>query len=121
MPVVVSPSTPAPRSSGTHCGAAGEAGAMLATLKLLIIDDSPGDRDLCKACLQDAALPADVREAEDGTDGLMLLRSEPIDCVMLDYSLPGTTGLDVLQEIRGIDCHVPVVMLTGHGSEDVAV
>jgi signal transduction histidine kinase len=94
---------------------------MLATLKLLIIDDSAGDRDLCKACLKDAALPADVREAEDGTDGLMVLRSEPIDCVMLDYSLPGSTGLDVLQEIRGIDCHVPVVMLTGHGSEDVAV
>ena len=94
---------------------------MLATLKLLIIDDSPGDRELCKACLQDAALPAEVREAEDGAGGVAVLRSEPIDCVMLDYSLPGMTGLDVLQEIRGIDCHVPVVMLTGHGSEDVAV
>jgi signal transduction histidine kinase len=46
--------------------------------------------------------------------------AEP-SCVLLDYSLPGRNGLEVLKRIRATNPHLPVVMLTGQGNEDVAV
>jgi signal transduction histidine kinase len=47
-------------------------------------------------------------------------RSDPADCVLLDYFLPGMTGVEVLKELKAFDRHPPVVMITGRGNEDVA-
>ena len=41
--------------------------------------------------------------------------------VLLDYNLPGADGLEVLARMKARDAKVPVVMLTGHGSVEVAV
>jgi DNA-binding response OmpR family regulator len=43
------------------------------------------------------------------------------DLIFLDYLLGVETGLEVFNEIRKRGCHVPVIMLTGHGSEEIAV
>ena len=59
----------------------------------------------------------EVRSATTGADALARVRHEPLDLVMLDHRLPDRTGLDVLTELRSIRPSLPVVMLTGYGSE----
>jgi CheY-like chemotaxis protein len=43
------------------------------------------------------------------------------DSVLLDIFLPGTSGIEVLEQLKALDIHAPVIMLTGFGSENVAV
>jgi sigma-B regulation protein RsbU (phosphoserine phosphatase) len=57
-------------------------------------------------------------EAEDGIQARKAIASEPPDCILLDYNIPGTDALALLEEVR---VHAPVVMLTGQGDEAVAV
>ncbi|HEX7703863.1 MAG TPA: response regulator, partial [Kofleriaceae bacterium] len=48
-------------------------------------------------------------------------RVRPPDLVILDYSLPEKTGLELMPLLKQIDEHVPIVMVTGHGTIDIAV
>lgn len=89
---------------------------------ILIIDDNPDDRLLCKRALAGRPEGAPVfEEAAGGDSGLDSIASHYPDCVLLDYSLPGHNGIEVLKRIRGLYPHLPVIMLTGQGSEVVAV
>lgn len=89
---------------------------------VLIVDDSPDDRDYCRHVLGGIA-EADyhVTEAAGGEEALKLLCEEHFDCVLLDYSLPGRDGLDLLRAIRADRPHLAVIMLTGQGDIDIAV
>jgi DNA-binding NtrC family response regulator len=58
--------------------------------------------------------------AETGEAGLALLETHPFDLLLLDVSLPGRDGLDLLQEIRRRDPHLAVVLITAYGSIDMA-
>jgi len=91
--------------------------------KILVIDDSEDDRLLYKRCLQKSAVAASytVSETASGEDGLAQIDKEPFACVLLDYSLPGRNGVEILKRIRAKHPFVPVVMLTGLGNEKVAV
>ncbi|MDB4943283.1 MAG: two-component sensor histidine kinase [Labilithrix sp.] len=62
-----------------------------------------------------------VAEAASAREALALLASTDIDCILLDLRLPGTTGIELLGEIRTAGWPQPVVMLTGHGDEQTAV
>ena len=53
-----------------------------------------------------------VYSAYSGIEGLAVFERERPDLVLLDIMLPGKNGDQVLREIRSIDTHVPVVMLT---------
>ncbi len=59
----------------------------------------------------------DIRTATTGAEALASVRRDRIDLVMLDQRLPDRTGLDVLIELRSMHPTLPVVMLTGYGSE----
>jgi signal transduction histidine kinase len=92
------------------------------SLKILIVDDSPEDRELFRRLLiQDGKVRPVLMEAETGEDALALCRQESPDCVILDYRLPDLSGLEVLAELRGGAGYpvVPVVVLTGQGDEKV--
>jgi len=91
-------------------------------MKILIIDDSEDDRLLYRRALQkDAQTSYDILEAEDGTQGLKYLETDTPKCVLLDYSLPGHNGIEVLKSIREQHPFMPVVMMTGQGNEAIAV
>jgi signal transduction histidine kinase len=90
-------------------------------LKLLIVDDDEIDRLAVIRALRQAAVPADVDECTDAQAALALLRATTYDCVLLDYQLPGSNGLETLAAIRGSGIRVPVVALTGQGDEETAV
>jgi two-component system response regulator AtoC len=59
--------------------------------------------------------------ASSGEEGLALLEAARPDAVVLDHNLPGQDGLTVLRRMREREPQLPVVMATGHGSEQVAV
>jgi signal transduction histidine kinase len=91
------------------------------TLRVLIADDNEADRELIKGCLEQAGLHVIAHEAATGPDLIALYQSVRADCVLLDIFLPGTSGIDVLEQLKALDIHAPVIMLTGFGSENLAV
>jgi signal transduction histidine kinase len=95
---------------------------MLEQINILVIDDSEDDRLFYKRVLR--TIFSDhcyLAETDNGDEGLQLLDMQPAHCVLLDYSLPGRNGIEVLKRIRSRHPFVPVVMLTGQGNEKVAV
>ncbi len=63
----------------------------------------------------------DTSIAGSGEEGLARIETFRPEAVVLDYALPGISGLDVLRRIAAQDPCIPVIMMTGHGSEQVAV
>ena len=96
-------------------------------LRVLVVDDDAVDRMAVRRALRASGLVVDVSEAEDGDAALARLLgasspdAAPVDCVLLDFQLPGGTGLDVLEALRAGGSDVPVVMLTGQSDPETAV
>jgi CheY-like chemotaxis protein len=90
------------------------------TATLLVVDDSPINRELLNTYLGRAGFV--VRLAEGGQKALEILEREPIDLVLLDIMMPGLNGLQVLSHIRKTRSPValPVIMVTARAeSEDM--
>ena len=86
-------------------------------IRVLVVDDDPDHRTLARRRLSEAGIQVTV--AEHAAEALANL--EGVDLVLLDYRLPGMSGLDALAAIREHPDGPSVVMLTGMGSESVAV
>ena len=91
------------------------------TLKLLLVDDDEVDRFAVKRALRTANLDVHLEEAETSAAALTALQDNKFDCVLLDYILPPTDGLTIMQTIRSKGNSVPIIILTGHGDEQLAV
>jgi signal transduction histidine kinase len=94
---------------------------MCARLKLLLVDDDDLDRLAVKRALLQAGVDAQVVEHAGRDPALAALQNERFDCVLLDYQLPGSNGIETLTAIRAAGHRVPVVALTGQGDEELAV
>ena len=91
--------------------------------RFLIVDDDAVDRRLYSRLLsQLGPQPCHIEEAADGASALELLREGVFDCVLLDFVLPGMTGLEFLT-LAAVDGEPPcaVVLVTGQGNEVTAV
>ena len=92
-----------------------------APILLLIVDDSPEDRELYRRLLAQGSEQAyEFLEAETGEEGLRLAHDRIPDCLLLDYRLPDVDGLEFLSRLRAKRL-IPVIVLTGQGNEAVAV
>lgn len=91
------------------------------TIKVLLVDDDEVDRLSVKRALGQAELGAVVVEAESVEEAFALVRDDTFDCVILDYDLPGGNGLEVVEHLRRAEIATPVIVLTGHGDEQLAV
>lgn len=91
--------------------------------RYLVIDDDPGDIEIVRRLLEDiSAGEAEVTAFTDVESALPELSSKGFDLIFIDYLLGEKTGLEALEAIRrraSREC--PVVLLTGQGSEQVAV
>jgi PAS domain S-box-containing protein len=94
---------------------------MKKSFTVLVVDDSQEDRECYLRTLKKVDETAyHCLEVQDGRKGLALADSRPLDCVLLDYSLPGLNGLEVLKTLRSRHPFLPVILLTGQGNEAVA-
>jgi DNA-binding NtrC family response regulator len=87
--------------------------------RVLVIDDDASLRFTLEAVLSDAGLSVDV--ATGGAAGIAAFEARGADVVLTDLAMPEVDGMQVLTRIRAQDPSVPVLMLTAHGSERVAV
>jgi signal transduction histidine kinase len=92
-------------------------------LRVLVVDDSPEDRELYRRLLAHGGpVPVSVVDSETAAEALQRLATEPFDCILLDYQLPDGNGLELLLELqRCVDPFPAVILLTGHGDEGIAV
>src|SRR5258708_14989292 len=87
--------------------------------RVLVIDDDASLRFTLEAVLSDAGLI--VETCERGGSGLAAFEAGGADVVLTDLAMPEMDGMQVLERMRAADPSVPVLMLTAHGSERVAV
>ncbi|MBB3142079.1 response regulator transcription factor [Halomonas organivorans] len=85
--------------------------------KVLVVDDEPNIVLSLEFLMQEAGF--EVMTAEDGETALARVADEPPDLVLLDISLPGIGGFDVLERLRADPAlaRLPIIMLTAHGRE----
>lgn len=86
---------------------------------ILVVDDEEGIRRSLQGILQDEGYR--VLLAEDGERALAIMEEDVPDAVLLDIWLPGRDGMVILEEMRRGWPMVPVVIISGHGSVDLAV
>src|SRR5215831_12432154 len=83
--------------------------------KVLLVEDDPRLSEVITLFLSETY---EVRRAATGADAITILGCEQVAAVLLDYRLPGRlSGLDVLAKIRSTHARLPVIMMTGYGSE----
>src|SRR5262245_32967002 len=95
--------------------------------KVLIIDDSPVDRRLAGGLL--AKHPAQgeggpglhVVYASNGREGLDVIAREKPDLVLTDMQMPEMNGLELVEAVRSQYPLIPVILMTAHGSEELAI
>ena len=83
------------------------------TKRVLVIDDEADIRTVIRGCLEEIA-HWDVVTAPSGQDGLHLAAIAQPDCILLDLSMPGMDGLEVLERLQADAATqaIPVVLLT---------
>ena len=91
-------------------------------LRVLLVDDDPAFVNVVALSLREE-FAMDVAVALSGQEAIDLLQTEHVgfDVVVLDYRMPGLTGLDVLQWMHESKAETPAFMLTAAGSETIAV
>ncbi|MDA9475170.1 LuxR family transcriptional regulator [Bradyrhizobium sp. CCBAU 65884] len=84
-------------------------------MRFLIVEDHPLFREALEGALQMATPDAEMLQANSIDGALELLASRPdVDLILLDLSIPGTTGLSGIIRIRKAFPRVPVVIVSGH-------
>jgi signal transduction histidine kinase/DNA-binding response OmpR family regulator len=90
-------------------------------MHVLLVEDDQDHAEIIRRALGRQDPPISVSVVTGGPACLSVLQTEAPAAVLLDYSLPGMTGLEVLSRIRAAQLTVPVIMVTGQGDERVAV
>jgi PAS domain S-box-containing protein len=89
-------------------------------IDVLYIDDDPEFADIAALFLEREDDRLSVHTATGAAAGLDRLADGDIDCVVSDYDMPGTNGIELLERVRGTHPDLPFVLYTGKGSEAVA-
>lgn len=86
---------------------------------ILVVDDEEAQRKVLAGFLRKRGY--EILTAASVEEALDLARSKIIDMVLTDLRMPGRTGLDLVQDLRGINPEIPVVVITAFGTVDSAV
>jgi two-component system, NarL family, invasion response regulator UvrY len=90
-------------------------------IRILIADDHPIVRRGLREILTETKDLFDVHEAENGPEVLERLEGGRYDVLVLDISMPGLSGLDVLKQIKKRKSSIPVLILSRHPEQQYAV
>ncbi len=88
----------------------------LEELVVLIVDDEKEMRLIMKSVLQDMGI-RNIIEAEDAKHAHHILRYAfgKVDIILCDWNLPGESGMEFLHDLRGEDCRIPFLVISGRG------
>ena len=89
----------------------------MAKADILIVEDHPTMREAMRLILEHEGF--DIREAPDGGTALTMVHEHPPDLMFLDLNIPGTSGADVLSELKGDPSteDIRVIIVTATGEE----
>lgn len=88
-------------------------------LRVLVVDDDPDINRLLQIRLRTRGY--DVASAASGDEALARMDEISPDLILLDVSMPGASGLDVLEQVRADGRDIAIIMSTAFGSENVAI
>jgi two-component system invasion response regulator UvrY len=89
--------------------------------KILVVDDHAVVRRGLQQIVSDSLDVVLVNEAKDGDEAVAQVQKSRYDLVLLDISLPGKTGIDVLKELKALQPDLPILMLSIHPEEQFAI
>lgn len=88
--------------------------------RILIVDDHEVVRDGVKRIFEEQAETTAFGDASTASEALRLISEHDWDIVILDLSLGGRSGLDLLKELKQVRPHIPVLILSMHSEEQYA-
>lgn len=80
-------------------------------MKILLVDDSRTIRNIQRNVLGQLGY-TDVAEAGDGVEALKILRTVPIDLMLVDWNMPNMDGLTLVKTVRARNTSLPIIMCT---------
>ena len=89
--------------------------------KILIIEDEAAIRRVLKKIISEENDTYHVEEAEDGLEGMELIKNNDYDLILCDIKMPKMDGVEVLEKTQKIKPEIPMLMISGHGDLDTAV
>ena len=91
-------------------------------MKILIVDDFSTMRRIIKNLLRDLGF-TNTFEADDGVNGLQVLRSSNVDFLVTDWHMPGMTGIELLKAVRAdpLLAALPVLLVTAEAKREQIV
>jgi PAS domain S-box-containing protein len=94
----------------------------LSSIAVLLIEDDDVDRERTRRMIAKTAPGTTVIEVTTGQAAIAALTDRRFDAILLDFQLPDCTALELLPSLQAISAsRCPVIILTGHGDEDLAV
>ncbi|WP_436901311.1 PAS domain-containing protein [Halovenus halobia] len=93
---------------------------MSGNIRVLHVDDDPNLADVASTVLERESEELTVETATHPDEGLDQLGSKPFDCVVSDYDMPDTNGIQFLEAVRENHPDLPFILFTGKGSEEIA-
>lgn len=95
-------------------------GHVASGVTVLCVDDEPSYADLIATHLERNDEAVNATGVMSATDGLSYLDEHDVDCIVSDYDMPGTDGLEFLETVRARDPDMPFLLFTSQGSEALA-
>ena len=90
------------------------------TVRILHVDDNYDFTELTSTYLQRESEAFTIISKQSAAGGLERLQADDVDCIVSDYQMPETNGLEFFEQIPDDYAHVPFILFTGQGSEEVA-
>jgi DNA-binding NarL/FixJ family response regulator len=90
-------------------------------IRILVVDDHAIVREGLKQILSDVSDISVLAEAANGQEAMDRIRRETFDVILMDISMPGRSGLEILKDIKNEQPKLPVLILSMHPEEQYAI
>ena len=90
-------------------------------MRILIVDDHPLVRRGMISLMQDHLKDAEFGEADSSRDGYTSVMNGSWDLVIVDISMPGRSGLDLIKDLKVIKPHLPLIVVSAQSERDYAI
>ena len=90
-------------------------------LRILIVEDNPGDYFLVEEYLKEGPWDLSLLHASRLSEAVALAKSQSVDLILLDLTLPDSTGIESVKTLLPLQANIPLIVLTGTGHEQFGV